>query len=72
MGDDNLTCRNTAGTSLIYSGRAGNVPDNPQYGQYAPRVQNHALIVGVEYELEGDSPLPALYNHYVPCVEQLY
>ena len=75
------SCPNTAGTSLVYSGRAGKswhthsggggnyqcLPNNPQYGAYAPGVQNLAPIYGVEYQLYGGSPLPALDQHNVPC-----
>ena len=30
-------------------------------------MQNHAPIYGVEYQLDGGSPLPALHDHNVPC-----
>ena len=67
--------------SLVYSGRAGKsfydqkgggvnyqcLPNNPEYGQYAPGVQNFASIYGVEYQLNGGSPLPVQTNHNVPC-----
>ena len=75
------SCPNTAGTSLVYSGRAGKsffnqkgggsnyqcLPNDPQYGQCAPGVQNHASIYGVEYQLDGGSPLPVQHDHNVPC-----
>ena len=76
------SCSNITGTSLVYSGRAGKayfsqkggggnyqcLPNNPEYGRYAPGVQGQAAIYGVEYQLEGGSPLPAaLHNHNVPC-----
>ena len=75
------SCPNMTGTNLIYSGRAGKswyshtggggnyqcLPNNPEYGRYAPGVQNHAPIYGVEYQLNGGSPLPSIYQHNVPC-----
>ena len=55
------SCPNTAGTSLVYSGRAGNtyftakggganyqcLPNNPEYGAYIPGVQGQIKISGV-------------------------
>ena len=74
------SCPNITGTNLIYSGRAGKsfynqgaggnyqcLPNNPEYGAYAPGVQNHASIYGVEYRLDVGSPLYALQYHNVPC-----
>ena len=75
------SCPIITGTSLVYSGRAGKsfftqsggggnyqcLPNNPEYGQYAPGVQSRAPIYGVEYQLDGGSPLPSIFQHNVPC-----
>ena len=75
------SCPDITGTSLVYSGRAGKsyyyhkgggvnyqcLPNNPEYGQYAPGVQNYAPIYGVEYQTHGNTPLQPLLNHNVPC-----
>ena len=72
------SCPNIAGTSLIYSGRAGKswfnqrggggnyqcLPNNPEYGQYIAGVQDYSTIFGVEYETPVQS---ALQDHNVPC-----
>ena len=64
------SCPTTAGTSLVYSGRAGKshfthsgggvnyqcLPNNPEYGRYAPGVQSQAPIYGVEYEITAAVP----------------
>ena len=56
------SCPIITGTSLVYSGRAGKsfftqsggggnyqcLPNNPEYGRYAPGVQGRAPIYGVE------------------------
>ena len=75
------SCPNTAGTSLVYSGRAGNtyftakggganyqcLPNNPEYGAYIPGVQGHIKISGVEYQTESNGPLFSVLDHNVPC-----
>ena len=75
------SCPSIAGTSLVYSGRAGKsfynhgggggnyqcLPNNPEYGQYTSGIQNLAPIYGVEYQLDGGSPLPVQHDHNVPC-----
>ena len=76
------SCPNIAGTSLVYSGRAGKswhdqkggggnyqcLPDDPEYGQYRPGVQDYSPIFGIEYQLNvGFGPLPELHDHNVPC-----
>ena len=76
-----ISCPTITGTSLVYSGRAGKswyshtgggsnyqcLPNNPEYGQFAPGVQGLAPIYGVEYQLGGGSPLPVQHDHNVPC-----
>ena len=76
------SCPTVAGTSLVYSGRAGKslythsggginyqcLPNNPEYGAFAAGVQDGAPIYGTEYETSNGSPLPAgLQDHNVPC-----
>ena len=75
-------CPSITGTSLVYNGRAaksyydhkgggGNyqcLPNNSEYGGYAPGVQGESPIYGVEYERDGDSPYPSsLYDDNVSC-----
>ena len=71
------SCTNRTGTSLIYSGRAGKsfftqkggggnyqcLPNNPEYGRYAPGVRGEAPIYGVEYETNTVAIL--LFLHFI-------
>ena len=73
-------CPSIAGTSLVYSGRAGKswythtggggnyqcLPNNPEYGRFSPGVQNYAPIYGVEYQTYSFNNQHIL-NHNVPC-----
>ena len=76
------TCPDTPGTELVYAGRAGGsrhnaqggaanylcMPENPDYLEYSPGVQDLSPVYGVEYETypNGD-PLRSLYEHDAPC-----
>ena len=75
-------CPNITGTSLIYNGRAAKsyynqkgggsnyqcLPNNPEYGGYAPGVQGLSPIYGVEYETGADGSFPSsLHNNNAPC-----
>ena len=77
------TCPDTPGTELVYSGVAGGshfnhegggtnylcLPEEPQYGEFLPGIQNSALY-GAEYELYGGGPISRtlLHDHTPPCV----
>ena len=57
-------------TAHGHGGAGGNyqcLPNNPEYGRYAPGEQNQADMYGVEYQLDSGSPLPAIHDHNVPC-----
>jgi len=75
------TCPDTEGTELVYAGRAAGtghntqggtsdylcLPDEPQYLNYAPGVQNFSPLQGAEYQVGQNQPLRALHDHNVPC-----
>ena len=42
------------------------MPEDPQYMNYRPGVQDTSPIFGTEYEVHG-GPLSAVHNHNVPC-----
>ena len=76
------TCPNTAGTELVYAGRAAGthhnqgggtsdylcLPAEPQYLAYEPGVRGMSPIHGVEYETWPNQPLGDFDDHNVPCV----
>ena len=65
------TCPNTAGTELVYAGRAAGthynqkggtndylcLPEEPQYLEYKPGVQGVSPIHGAEYQTSNYQPL---------------
>ena len=72
------SCPTTAGTELVYSGRAGGthyshkggaanylcMPTDPQYTlPYRAGVQGHMYVFGAEYQ----RPLRGSHDHNVPC-----
>ena len=73
-------CPTSAGTQLLYAGRAGGshfgtlggasnylcMPNHPEYGKYTPGVQGWSQVFGVEME-SRDGPLHAFQNQNVPC-----
>lgn len=78
------TCPNTPGTRRLYKGRAGGswfnhrggasnylcMPEDPDYIQYTPGVQDWSPVHGAEYEVGGayaSSRLGHLHNQNVPC-----
>ena len=76
------TCPSTAGTELVYAGRAVGsqwsssggtsdilcLPDNPQYDEdYQSGAQQFSTIHGVEYETFPGAPLADARDHNVPC-----
>ena len=75
------TCPPTDGTSLVYSGRtAGSwwantggganylcMPNDPDYSNFNPGVQDHSPIYGTEYQTVPNIALPGVCDHNVPC-----
>ena len=74
------SCPNVTGTELVYAGRAGGslfrhmggganylcMPNDPDYLQYHPGVQDHSPVYGAEYR-SNQGPLQAVHDHNVPC-----
>ena len=77
------TCPNTAGTELVYKGRAAGshyshsgggsnyqcVTENPENFNFGSGTVDASLIYGAEYEMWGNVPSSSipLHNHNVPC-----
>ena len=76
------TCPDTLGTELVYAGRAGGtkhytqggaanhlcLPENPDYLQYIPGVQDNSPVQGAEYETySSGGPLNSVFQHDAPC-----
>ena len=78
------TCPSTPGTRLLYKGRVGGswythgggasnhlcMPDNPDYLDYTPGIQDWSPVHGAEYQVGGpyaNSRLRHLHNQNVPC-----
>ena len=75
-------CPPTSGTQLVYKGRAAGsyyghkgggsdilcMPDDPEYLNYAPGVQNTSPLYGCEYLPYSAQPLRSVYHHNMPCV----
>ena len=76
------TCPSTAGTELVYAGRAVGsqwsssggtsdilcLPENPEYDEdYQSGAQRFSTIHGVEYETFPGAPLGDARDHNVPC-----
>ena len=77
-----VSCPNTAGTSLVYSGRvAGSLwsspggganylclPEDPDYTKFNPGVQRDSLVYGTEYQTQtGQTALPGVLDYDAPC-----
>ena len=75
------TCPPTDGTSLVYTGRAAGswyshtggganylcMPNNPDYSNFHPGVQDNSPLYGAEYQTYQPSTLPGAHDHNVPC-----
>ena len=74
-------CPNTAGTELLYSGRAGGswynhkggganylcLTGEPEYSDYAAGNQASSFVYGAEYEISANQPYRPLHDQNVPC-----
>ena len=75
------TCPPTSGTQLVYKGRAAGssyghkgggsdilcMPDDPEYLNYGPGIQNTSPLYGCEYWPNSPQPLLNVYQHNMPC-----
>ena len=76
------TCPSTAGTELVYAGRAVGshwrssgrtsdilcLPEEPEYvEEFQSGAQRYSTLYGVEYETLDGSPLDEARDHNVPC-----
>ena len=75
------TCPHTSGTQLVYVGRAAGshyghkgggsdilcMPDDPEYLNYCPGVQNYSPVSGVEYIASSCQALGNLNHKNMPC-----
>ena len=76
------TCPSTAGTELVYAGRAVGshwsssggtsdilcLPEEPEYEEeFQSGAQRYSTLHGVEYETFDGSPLDEARDHNVPC-----